>query len=142
MQTPSSLAIIEWPKWFENCKEPSPAYYAACEEFITNICKYYNYYGVWSQPTLQYNTDAWFLILQYMGGLASFAFFLVVWNTPELQVHPMKLLMYTALFEGISQIALAMQFYVCEFDLHKLFARVFFLQNDIYWEAHSAYILG
>ena len=56
-------------------------------------CEYFNANGSYLELTLQYNEDYWYWILCYASGLFSFFFFLVVYKSPELQVHPMKLIM-------------------------------------------------
>ena len=53
----------------------------------------------------------------------------------------MKLIMYLALAEFGFQMLLILQFYICDFGFHFLFAATVYFNVDVYYLARSAYIL-
>ena len=75
-----------------------------------------------------------------MSGVLGFIFFLLVYNTKELHVHPMKLIMYMVLFESMIQFCLISQLYACKLDLHVLLAWTIYFDNFIYQQARALMI--
>ena len=56
----------------------------------------------------------------FLGSSVGLIFFLFVYNTEKLQVHPMRLIMYLVLLESSFQIILAQNFYICEWKQNEL----------------------
>ena len=79
-------------------------------------------------------------MLQFSSGLACFIFFLLLYQTKELQVHPMRLIMYIAFMETVVQFALIMQLQACKWNLNTLFAYTVYFDGDIYYQARGLFI--
>ena len=97
------------------------------------ICDDASFIGGWFQLTYAYNQDLWFAALQFSSGIACFIFFLLLYKTKELQVHPMRLIMYIAFMETMVQFALIMQLQACKWNPNILFAYTVFFDDDIYY---------
>ena len=78
-----------------------------------------------------YTTDAWFQILMLISGFSSIFFFLIVWFTKELQVHPMRIFMLMSFADGICFFAIAASYKICEYRLNELLALTLFFKTDI-----------
>ena len=132
--SPSVFSIIDFPSGADECEEGDTK---DCQEMLDYLCSIDTDYGFWQQLTYAYNTDVWFAVLQFMSGVLGFIFFLLVYNTKELHVHPMKLIMYMVLFESMIQLCLISQLYACKLDLYVLFAWTIYFDNLIYQQARA-----
>lgn len=122
------------PPSFEECKTGREL---QCRLIMKWLCSSDTQYGGWYELTDAYNDDVWFALLQFSSGLACFAFFLLLYHTKELQVHPMKLIMYIAFMETLVQFALIMQLQACKWNMNELFAWTVYFQDDIYYKARA-----
>ena len=77
-----------------------------------------------------------------MDALSSLIFFIVLWYTPKLQVHPMKIIMYIALFESLTQINNIMMYKMCSWHLNELLAWTLFQSDSYYYLALSLDLLA
>ena len=104
MYEPNNFKIIYIPDYVdEDCRSGDAK---SCQLYMERVCELANKMGGWYQLTDAYNTELWFALLELASGLACFAFFIILYNTKELQVHPMRLIMYIAFMETIVQFAL------------------------------------
>ena len=76
-----------------------------------------------------------------MSAAVGMLFFLFVFYTKELHVHPMRIIMYIAFFESIYLFLGVEQFYICDFGFHKLLSWTVFYSNDPFDVVRSIYIL-
>ena len=83
----------------------------------------------------------WFSLLELSSAFMCLSFFAIVYFNKQLQVHPMRLIMYIALAESGYQYFLIQQFQICDFHLNWLFAWTFFYSNDAYYLFKSNDIL-
>ena len=56
--------------------------------------------GAEYEISLAFGGTWWFALLEYSSAFVSFLFFTIVYYNKELQVHPMKIIMYLALAEA------------------------------------------
>ena len=110
---------------------------AVCEEFLDNICAAIKSEGTNVELVLAYQDDLWFNALTMASGLCCFFFFLLIYNMKELQVHPMKLVMYTSLTEGILLTTRNNNFFICTVQSYKLFAWTVFFNGDAMNQARA-----
>lgn len=71
---------------------------------------------------------------------ALFGFF--VYSTKELQVHPMRLIMYLAFVESIFQITLLLSERICQFRVNELLSWTIYFSNDPYDVAKATMLLA
>lgn len=131
---PAMFDIIDVPSGFEECKVGD---YPHCRIVMDYLCIDATRFGGWYELTDAFNTELWFTLLQLSSGIACFVFFMLLYNTKELQVHPMKLIMYIAFMETIVQFALILQLKSCEWNLNVLFAYTVYFDSDIYYQARA-----
>ena len=79
------------------------------------------------------------MLISVLLGLTFFSF---VYYNKELQVHPMKLIMFMTLAESAVQFALLAQFYICTTGANKLFNYTVFFNSDDFTLARSTIILS
>ena len=89
---PSSFKLIDIP---EECWKGR-----ACQKEMDLICKTIETVGGSFQASDAYNGDLWFSLLMLSSAAVGFIFFFIVWYNKELQVHPMRLIMYLAFIES------------------------------------------
>lgn len=87
-------------------KECTGAVTADCQAQMDLLCDVTRSVGGWFEPTNAYNEEWWYGILGNLSGFFCILFFTILYFTEELQVHPMRIIMYIALFESIMTFAL------------------------------------
>lgn len=78
------------------------------------------------------------MLISVLLGLTFFSF---VYYNKELQVHPMKLIMFMALAESTVQFSLFSQFFICTTGANQLFNYTVFFSSDDITLARSTIIL-
>ena len=101
--------------------------YAEC---TTGICISNDHYGTWYQLSTSFNDSYWYLALECTSSLVAALFGAYVLYTKELQVHPMRLIMYLAFVESIYQYLLIQSTYICRLRLNELLAWTLYYSND------------
>ena len=83
-------------------------------------CEYMYNWGIWRQISNAFNHNNLYTAYVFLGSSVGLIFFLFVYNTEKLQVHPMRLIMYLVLLESSFQIILAQNFYICDWKQNEL----------------------
>ena len=93
------------------------------------------------QLTTSYNESDWFMMLTIGSALTSFLFFVYVWNTPKLQVHPITLISYLAFVESIYLFGIAVHYHACGLRLPELFSYTAFFSSSEYNKIYALNVI-
>ena len=77
-----------------------------------------------------FNSASWYYNLGFASCIVYTLFFIALWTTKELQVHPLKLVMYITFCDCIVQMSYINFARICEFKLYKLFSWTFFFSQS------------
>ena len=113
--------------------------YATCEE---KLCELVSKYGAWEQLTDAYDADNWFFVLEFSSSIMATLFGTFILFTKELQVHPMKIIMYLAFAESVFQIMLVQSPHICQTRQNELLALTLFGSTSNYNVARATFILA
>ena len=80
--------------------------------------------------TPDFNDQSWYMLMGFLSGLINVAFYLIIRQIKELQVHPMKLFMYIAAAEGAHQLNFSFTALMCPLYQPELLAYTVFFTND------------
>ena len=96
-----------------------------CLNGINQLCSVKEQVNI-AQSTTAFNDDQWYYILGIASCLVYTLFFLALWSTKELQVHPLKLVMYITFCDCLVQMSYNNFARICEFEAYKLFSATLF----------------
>ena len=80
-------------------------------------------------------------MLARVSALTSAAFVILMWVIPELQLHPMKLTMYTLACESFVLYAYASSALICRMKAGEMFAKTVFFEGGCVSILHSIKII-
>ena len=93
------------------------------------------------QATDHFDNEHWFHYLGYASALVNVLFFAAIWRIKELQVHPMRLLMYITVCDASLLVVQQGNLAICDHKQYKLFAWTVFWSNDDDYQILSLAIL-
>ena len=121
-----------------------PSYCLGGQDYVfckDEICRTINKDGTWLQMTKAYDDSLWYFILELCSSLMGALFGAFILYTKELQVHPMKLIMYLAFVESVFQILIVQNDYICAQKYNYVFSWTIFFGASDYDVARATVIL-
>ena len=64
--------------------------------------------------------------------MVDFCFFIIIWYTEELQVHPMKLIMYITAAESVTLLMSSISYRTCTLNLPEIFSYTVYWSSDYF----------
>ena len=89
-----------------------------------------------------YDGQAWAVALLFFGGILNMVFAFSIFFIKELQVHPFKIFMYTAMFESILMFELSAYVNICSLNTPQIFAYTVFFDSSCDKRLDSLHIIS
>ena len=86
--------------------------------------------GGW-QLTSAFDDQQWYFYLGLASALMALAIAAIIWDTKELQAHPMRLFMYITVAEAMLGLVDDTSHLICDLHLHDLFSYTVYFSNSI-----------
>ena len=109
-----------------NCTIPFSRNLTLCDASLKEYCKQTSAWSTLWQISPRFGKQKWFCWLAFASGLCYAAIGAAIYFNKELQVHPMKLLMYTSFVEAALFFNLFSSYDFCELKLQNLLAITLF----------------